>query len=70
MWDLPIGESHHLANSFPPEIWTRVVVVYWGQLIETRPGLFAEIAEYVLPFVDSVVSEAGPVIGLGLEFLL
>ncbi len=23
--DLPVGESHHLANTFPPEIWDRVV---------------------------------------------
>ncbi|WP_330270200.1 hypothetical protein OG205_23175 [Lentzea sp. NBC_00516] len=30
--DLAIGESHHLANTFPPEIWHRVVVVGWSQL--------------------------------------
>lgn len=27
--DLPVGESHHLANTFPPEIWDRVVVIDW-----------------------------------------
>src|SRR5690606_19816753 len=27
--DLPIGESHHLATTFPAEIWDRVVVVSW-----------------------------------------
>jgi hypothetical protein len=32
--DLAIGESHHLANTFPPEIWDRVVVVAWPQLAE------------------------------------
>lgn len=30
--DLPIGESHHLANTFPPEIWDRVVLIAWPKL--------------------------------------
>ena len=34
--DLPVGESHHLANTFPPEIWDRVVVIDWGSLPEAR----------------------------------
>ncbi|MDJ0841311.1 MAG: hypothetical protein QNK37_32675 [Acidobacteriota bacterium] len=29
LWDLPIGESHHLANSFPVEIWQAVKVLRW-----------------------------------------
>jgi len=32
--DLAIGESHHLANTFPPEIWDRVVVLAWPRLAE------------------------------------
>lgn len=32
--DLAIGESHHLANTFPPEIWDRIVVIAWSQLAE------------------------------------
>jgi hypothetical protein len=32
--DLAIGESHHLANTFPPEIWDRVVVVAWSRVPE------------------------------------
>ncbi|MER5458893.1 hypothetical protein ABT008_29425 [Micromonospora sp. NPDC002389] len=35
--DLPVGESHHLANTFPPEIWHRVVVVAWPMLVEAQP---------------------------------
>lgn len=27
--DLAVGESHHLGNSFPPEIWSKVAVVAW-----------------------------------------
>ena len=34
--DLPIGESHHLANTFPPETWDRVVVIVWPQLSEAK----------------------------------
>jgi hypothetical protein len=32
--DLPIGESHHLAVTAPPEIWTRIVVVQWAELLD------------------------------------
>ncbi|MEV6241261.1 hypothetical protein [Lentzea sp. NPDC051838] len=32
--DLVIGESHHLANTYPPEIWHHVVVVSWSELPE------------------------------------
>lgn len=35
--DLAVGESHHLANTFPPEIWHRVVVVAWPRLPEAAP---------------------------------
>ncbi|MCP2258357.1 hypothetical protein LX15_002051 [Streptoalloteichus tenebrarius] len=35
--DLAVGESHHLANTFPPEIWHRVVVVAWPRLPEAGP---------------------------------
>jgi hypothetical protein len=34
MWDLPIGESHHVASRIPPEAWARVIVVRWPFLIE------------------------------------
>lgn len=32
--DLPVGESHHVAATIPPEIWERVVVVQWPVLID------------------------------------
>jgi hypothetical protein len=40
--DLAIGESHHLANTFPPEIWHRVVLIAWPLLpgaATLTPGL-------------------------------
>jgi hypothetical protein len=45
--DLPVGESHHLANTFPPEIWARVVVLCWEGLDEARRPVDALGAETV-----------------------
>jgi hypothetical protein len=36
--DLPIGESHHLAVTVPPELWTRVIVVQWAELLAPAAG--------------------------------
>lgn len=33
LWDLPVGESHHLANTFPCDIWTRIVVLAWPAVL-------------------------------------
>lgn len=35
--DLPVGESHHLANTVPPEVWERVVVIRWPLLLSEVP---------------------------------
>ncbi|WP_260255636.1 hypothetical protein [Streptomyces sp. 840.1] len=35
--DLPVGESHHLANTVPPELWERVVVIRWPLLLSEAP---------------------------------
>jgi hypothetical protein len=35
LYDLPIGESHHLANTFPPELWRRVIVLDWLALAKS-----------------------------------
>ncbi|GGR48386.1 hypothetical protein GCM10010251_76620 [Streptomyces aurantiogriseus] len=32
-----MGESHHLANTVPPELWERVVVVRWPDLLARAP---------------------------------
>jgi hypothetical protein len=36
--DLPIGESHHLAATVPPELWTRVIVVQWAEVLPLAVG--------------------------------
>ncbi|MEU4558819.1 hypothetical protein AB0F72_10530 [Actinoplanes sp. NPDC023936] len=40
--DLPVGESHHLANTFPPEVWERIVVITWPDL-PSAAALLAEV---------------------------
>ncbi|MGA5470021.1 hypothetical protein ACPCUK_14640 [Streptomyces arboris] len=58
--DLPVGESHHLANTVPPELWERVVVIRWPLLLPEAP-----VNE------RSLVDEMGPTIcGLALEHAL
>ncbi|MGW6720333.1 hypothetical protein [Streptomyces sp. NPDC054995] len=58
--DLPVGESHHLANTVPPELWERVVVIRWPLLLPEAP-----VNE------RSLVDDMGPTIcGLALEHAL
>jgi hypothetical protein len=55
--DLPIGESHHLAMTAPPELWTRVIVVQWVELL-----VRATEREWVIPDMKGC--------GQALEYLL
>lgn len=43
--DLPVGESHHLAMTVPPETWERVIVVQWPRLLAHIPESEARAAE-------------------------
>lgn len=36
--DLPVGESHHVGNTLPPELWERVVVLRWPTLLPLVPA--------------------------------
>jgi hypothetical protein len=36
--DLPVGESHHLGNTLPPELWDRVIVLRWPALLPLVPA--------------------------------
>jgi hypothetical protein len=55
--DLPIGESHHLAMTAPPELWTRVIVVQWAELLVRSTE-----REWVIPDMKAC--------GQALEYLL
>ncbi|MCP2343157.1 hypothetical protein [Actinomadura rupiterrae] len=58
--DLPIGESHHLGMTVPPELWEKVVVIQWPVLVPT-------LAKAHQRAVSSLGTE---VVGLALEHLV
>lgn len=67
LWDLPVGESHHLSNTFPPETWGRIVVLKWADLLAhcdtDFPLLLASVQkEFRLGKLSSTAA-----VGLGLE---
>jgi hypothetical protein len=43
--DLPVGESHHLATTVPPETWERVIVIQWPDLLPNVRNSEALVAE-------------------------
>ncbi|MER6475796.1 hypothetical protein [Streptomyces filamentosus] len=58
--DLPVGESHHVGNTLPPELWDRVVVLRWPALLLGLPDN-----------ERATIEEIGPeVCGLALEHAL
>jgi hypothetical protein len=58
--DLPVGESHHLATTVPPETWDRVIVVQWPDLLTDLRGSDRLAAERL----------GHQTCGLALEYLL
>lgn len=58
--DLPVGESHHLAATVPPETWERVIVVQWPGLLSSAPAPEALAAEQL----------GNQICGLAMEHLL
>ncbi len=69
LWDLPIGESHHLANTFPPEIWQRVVVVRWLDILARNEIREAELLADLQGFGETT-NDRLRTIGLILEHQL
>jgi hypothetical protein len=64
LWDLPFGESHHLANSFPPQSWSRVVVLCWARMEAALVGEARDAVRRQMGVDDEKVDQ---VLGLGLE---
>jgi hypothetical protein len=58
--DLPVGESHHLATTVPPETWDRVIIVQWPELVSGLRNSEALAAEQL----------GHQTCGLALEYLL
>jgi hypothetical protein len=67
LWDLPIGESHHLSNSFPPEIWARVVIVNWSEVLDEAPPISLGDKLFELGVSPNDHNHA---LGLAFEYLL
>jgi hypothetical protein len=55
--DLPVGESHHLATTVPPETWERVIVVQWPSLLSQIPAEEARAAEQLGPSICNLAIE-------------
>ncbi|MFJ1879996.1 hypothetical protein [Streptomyces sp. NPDC088137] len=55
--DLPVGESHHLANTVPPELWERVVVIRWPLLLPAAPANEQLVAEEIGPAICGLALE-------------
>lgn len=58
--DLPVGESHHLATTVPPETWELVIVIQWPDLLSGVGGSEKLAAEQL----------GHQTCGLALEYLL
>ena len=58
--DLPVGESHHLASTFPPEIWARVVVIAWPRLPGAASGLEVDAQTVGLALEHRLQAELRP----------
>ncbi|MFF1412819.1 hypothetical protein ACFVX6_24115 [Streptomyces sp. NPDC058289] len=52
-----MGESHHLANTLPPEVWERVVVVRWPELVARAPAADRAAVAQLGPAVCGLVLE-------------
>lgn len=52
-----MGESHHLANTVPPELWERVVVIRWPLLLSEAPANEHSLAEEIGPTVCGLALE-------------
>jgi hypothetical protein len=55
--DLPVGESHHLATTVPPETWERVVVVEWPGLLVSVPDREVRAVERLGPRICGLALE-------------
>ena len=67
LWDLPIGESHHLANSFPVEIWKAVMVLRWHDLLSHH---LPQDLEQRLMRLSATVKKPLKTLGEALEYQL
>lgn len=68
LWDLPIGESHHLSNTCPPETWARVQVLHWKRLLSETGHDLDELQKRVSEVFPEKSKSALKLIGMAIEF--
>lgn len=69
LWDLPVGESHHLSNTYPPETWERVTILHWRQVLMEESYDLTTLAAQVGEHFPVEPAEVMKLIGMGIEFL-
>ena len=69
LWDLPVGESHHLSNTYPPEIWESVQVLHWKRVLTEHGHDLAGLQKAVGEQFNASPAEALKLIGMSIEFL-
>jgi hypothetical protein len=67
LWDLPIGESHHLGFTFLPETWERVAVLDLRSIVQNALIQHSVSIAGVAQTLNISAEEAGQVAGLALE---
>lgn len=68
LWDLSIGESHHLSNTYPPEVWSKVQIMHWKQLLSAAGHDLGALQESVSKSFPEKSRFALKLIGMGIEF--
>lgn len=69
LWDLPVGESHHLSNTYPPEIWEQVRILHWRELLEGKGHDLSKVQEEVSKQFGVDAAHSMKLIGMGIEYL-
>lgn len=68
LWDLPIGESHHLANTYPPEVWQTVQILHWRQLLVAKGHDLDALQRSVAKLCSARSKSTLELTGMGIEF--
>ena len=66
---MPVGESHHLSNTYPPEIWERIQVLHWRQVLKLEGYDLTVLEAQVAEHFSTKPVDALKLIGMAIEFL-
>ena len=69
LWNLPVGESHHLSSTYPPESRERIQVLHCRQVLTLEGYDLGSLEEQVSEYFPARPAEVIKLIGPGIEFL-